>query len=48
MDVLKLIGKRIITASSSDSSERMFEAEPEVNQHCEKEDPFTRYLNPYI
>jgi hypothetical protein len=40
--------EEIIVATSSDSSKRMSEAEAEMNQHHEEEDPFTRYLNPYI
>jgi hAT family C-terminal dimerisation region len=35
-------------ASGSDLNERMPEAEPEVNQHNEEEDPFARYSNPYM
>jgi hypothetical protein len=36
--------EKVITASSSDLSERM----PEMNYHCEKEDSFTRYSNLYM
>jgi hypothetical protein len=36
--------EEVIAASSSDPNERM----PELNQHHEKEDPFVRYLNPYM
>jgi hAT family C-terminal dimerisation region len=40
--------EEVTAASSSDTNERMPEAEPEVNQHNEEEDSFARYSNPYM
>jgi hypothetical protein len=40
--------EKTTAASNSDPNERMSEAEPEVNQRHEEQDPFVRYSNLYM
>jgi hypothetical protein len=47
VDVLNW-SRKVIAIINSNSSERMLEAEPEVNKHREEEHQFTRYPNLYI